>query len=191
MTKPTQYILLLILILINQFSIAEKTPINEMSIFQLPSVWINQNNQSLELKDLQGNVLVVVMIYTSCQAACPKLVAHMKNIYDQVSSKTKKEIKYLLVSIDPDTDTPEHLKEFAKKNNMLSDNWLFLTGSKENIRVFANVMGTKYKKISPLEFSHSNIISIFDDKGVLQYQQEGLHSDNSNTVKKIMELVMP
>ena len=43
---------------------------DEMSIFQLPSTWKTQNNETIEFKDFQGEVLVVVMIYTSCKAAC-------------------------------------------------------------------------------------------------------------------------
>ena len=46
----------------------------------------------------------------------------------------------------------------------------------------------KYKQISPIDFSHSNIISVFDEQGVLQHQQEGLGVDNEETVDQILEL---
>lgn len=164
------------------------TEFDEMSIFQLPSSWKNQNNETVEFKDFQGEVLVVVMIYTSCKAACPRLVADMRNIESKVSPEVSKAVKYILVSIDPETDTPERLKAFSIENQMDSEQWVFLQGSLENTREFANVLAVKYKEISPLDFSHSNIISVFNQKGVLEHQQEGLGVDNKATVDKIIEL---
>lgn len=162
---------------------------DEMSIFQLPSTWKTQNNETVEFKDFQGEVLVVVMIYTSCKAACPRLVADMRNIEAKVKSEANQPVKYILVSIDPETDTPERLKAFAIENQMDTEQWVFLQGSDENTREFANILAVKYKEISPIDFSHSNIISVFDQKGVLIHQQEGLGVDNKTTVDKIIELV--
>ena len=45
----------------------------------------------------------------------------------------------------------------------------------------------KYKKITPLDFSHSNIISVFNPEGVLVHQQEGLGVNNQETIAKIKE----
>ena len=39
-----------------------KTEIPELSIYNLPATWTTQDNKDIELKDLQGNVLVMVMI---------------------------------------------------------------------------------------------------------------------------------
>ncbi|MCG8332774.1 MAG: SCO family protein [Chitinophagales bacterium] len=157
----------------------------ETSIFNLTSKWNTQNKETIELKDLKGDVLVIVMIYTSCKAACPRLVADMRNIYASVNDKTT---KYILVSIDPETDTPERLKEFAIENQMDNNQWVFLQGTVEDVREFSNVLAVKYKRISPLDFSHSNIISVFDQQGVLVHQQEGLGVDNEETIAEIMAL---
>lgn len=157
----------------------------ETSIFNLTSKWRTQDADEIELKELRGDVLVVVMIYTTCKAACPRLVADMRNIHSAVDNNT---IKYILVSIDPENDTPERLKEFAKENKMDNEQWTFLQGTKEDVREFSNVLGMKYKKTSPIDFSHSNIISVFNKEGVLQHQQEGLGVDNSEIVMKILEL---
>lgn len=157
----------------------------ETSIFNLTSTWNTQNNKTIELKDLKGDVLVMVMIYTSCQSACPRLMADMRNIYASVEDKS---VKYVLISIDPTVDTPKRLKEVAIENQMDNEQWVFLQGTEESVREFANVLAVKYKKITPLDFSHSNIISVFDKDGVLYHQQEGLGVDNKETVAKIQEL---
>ena len=161
--------------------------ISEESIFNLTSKWTDQNNRTMELKELKGDVLVIVMIYTSCKAACPRLVADMRNIRKDVGESDN--VNYILVSIDPETDTPERLKEFAIENFMDDEHWTFLNGSVEDVREFANVLAMKYKSISPLDFSHSNIISVFNQSGELQFQQEGLGVDNKETVATVKGLI--
>lgn len=131
----------------------------------------------------------MVMIYTSCQSACPRLAADMRNIEKQIPADKKDNVTLVLVSIDPETDTPERLATFAKENKMESDKWVLLRGSEANTREFAAVLAVNYKKISPLDFSHSNIISVFDQGGELAHQQEGLGVNNKETIAKILELV--
>jgi len=157
------------------------------SIFNLSSKWNTEENETIELADLKGNVLVVVMIYTTCKAACPRLVADMRNIHDKVNDQT---VRYILVSIDPENDTPERLKAFAIENQMDGEEWTFLQGTVDDVREFSNVLAVKYKQISPLDFSHSNIITVFDENGILQHQQEGLGVDNSELVAEVKELVL-
>ena len=163
--------------------------ISELSIYNLPSKWTNQNNEEIQLKALKGDVLVMVMIYTSCQTACPRLVADMRGIEEQIPADKKEKVTLVFVSIDPETDTPQRLKEFAKENQMDSEKWVFLRGSAADTREFSAVLAVNYKKISPMDFSHSNIISVFDQEGELAYQQEGLGVNNKETVSKIIELV--
>ena len=164
-----------------------KKPISELSIYNLPEQWTTQNGKNIELKELRGKVLVMVMIYTSCKAACPRLVADMRNIEKKVPAELKDKVQYVLVSIDPETDTPERLKAFAKENQMDNEQWLFLRSNDEQTREFSAVLAVNYKKISPLDFSHSNIISVFNAEGELAFQQEGLGVNNDTTISKIKE----
>ena len=162
---------------------------SDMSIYNLPSTWTNQNGEELQIKDLQGDVLVMVMIYTTCKAACPRLVADMRNIEEKLPENTKGKVKMIFVSIDPETDTPERLKAFAKENLMDEEPWLFLRSTEANTREFAAVLAVNYKEISPINFSHSNIISVFNEKGELVFQQEGLGVNSDNTIKNIEQAV--
>lgn len=165
-----------------------KEEFNDLSIFNITSEWTTQYNEKIEFKDLQGSTLAVVMVYTACQTACPRLASDMRNIQQEVAKEGKKNVKYILVSIDPENDTPERLTQFGKDYQLEGDQWLFLRGTEETVREFANVVAVKYKQISPIDFSHSNIITVFDKEGVMQHQQEGLNVNNVETIEKIIEL---
>ena len=157
------------------------------SIFVLDSKWQNQDGQELQLKDLKGKNLVVVMIFTSCKTACPILVADMRKIASKIEPKKLKETTMLLISIDPENDTPKVLKAYAKEQKMEGEPWMFLRSDKESVRELANVLAVKYKKISPIVFSHSNIITVFNKNGEMVNQVEGTvkSEDVANTINSL------
>ena len=160
------------------------------SIFNLKGNWHTQNNETIALSALQGKTLVMVMIYTSCKAACPRLVAQMRDIESKMPTDKLDQINFVLVSIDPETDDPKRLKAFAIANNMNAPHWTFLQGTKTSVQEFANVLSVKYKQISPMDFSHSNIISVFNTKGELIHQQEGLGVNNKETITTIIKEIV-
>jgi protein SCO1/2 len=165
----------------------EVSPQHGESIFNLKSKWRTEEGEEITLNELKGKVLVTVMIYTTCKAACPRLVADMQNIERQIPEDKRGDVRYLLVSIDPVNDTPEKLKEFAIKNQMDGEQWTFLQGDEQSVREFANVLAVQYKEIEPMNFSHSNIITVFDKNGVMLHQQEGLAVDNQETIETIVK----
>jgi protein SCO1/2 len=162
--------------------------VDDMSIYHLPASWTTQHGDVVSFSDLEGDVLVVVMIYTSCPTACPRLVADMKQIESSVAQRVDSGVKYVLVSIDPEVDTPERMLEFSKEQGMDGDQWLFMQGTKSSVQEFANVLAVKYARISPTDFSHSNIISVFDKGGVMRLQVEGLGVDYSPLIDQVIEL---
>lgn len=129
------------------------------------------------------------MIYTSCKTACPILVADMKRIERQIRPAYFDKVSLVLVSIDPETDTPERLAEFAKTGGMDAPRWVFLRSNEAATQEFANVLSMKYKKISPVDFSHSNIISVFNPDGELILQEEGTGINAEKVAGKVNETV--
>ena len=164
-----------------------KIDLPDDSIYHLTSKWENQDGKFMQLDQLKGNVVVMVMIYTNCRTACPRLTADMRDIHNKVGNKHLKNMKYVLVSIDPEFDTPAKMKEYLNRYKFTGNEWLFLRSSEANTRELANVLAVKYKEISPIDFSHSNIISVFSKEGHLAYQKEGLNIDIDGTVSQIKE----
>lgn len=180
--------MLILMVSCKQDAVKKEKALPSDSIFHLTSTWQNRHSQSLQLNDLRGKTLVVVMIYSSCKAACPLLIADMKKIEKQIKPDLLKKTSLVLVSIDPQTDTPQHLDSFARKGNMDADHWVFLRSNEAATQEFANVLSMKYKKISPIDFSHSNIISVFNNDGELVMQEEGTGINTAGVAAKVNEL---
>ena len=161
------------------------------SIYNVESKWEKQDGSKISLVDFKGKVMVTAMIFTSCKTACPRLTAEMRNISKKVGKVNPDEIQYVLISIDPETDTPEVMTAYLKNNQFDEKEWTFIRSSEEDTRELANVMAIKYKEISPVEFSHSNIISVYAKDGTLAFQKEGLDENSeitANEIKKQLKL---
>jgi protein SCO1/2 len=88
----------------------------------------NIDGKKVSLGDLRGKVALVSFIFTTCTTGCLVVTAKMKDV-----QKAFKDKPFSLVSIsfDPSHDTPEALREYAKRFNVDLSNWFFLTGPPE------------------------------------------------------------
>lgn len=143
------------------------------SIYQLESTWTNQHGESLRLGALAGQVVVLAMVYTHCDFACPRIIADIRRIRDQVQAEPD-EIELVLVSIDPERDTVERLRDFGEKTGLTRQGWVLLRGSQADVRELAAVFGVQYRKTTATDFAHSNIISVLNRRGEIAHQQKGL-----------------
>lgn len=161
---------------------------SENSIFLLDGEWKSENNKNVEWNSLKGTNYVVTMIFTSCTYACPVIVNDMKKVEAELSGRELDKVKFLLVSIDPERDTPKALMNFAKQHSLDLNRWQLLTSDKSNVSDVAAVLGIKYKKEADGSFSHSNIITVLNKEGEIQLQHFGLNKNVSDVVEAIKNL---
>ena len=182
--------LLYILLAMASLSCSKKNEeISPDSIYNVSSKWEKQDGKTITFSDMKGKVLVTAMIFTSCKTACPRLTAEMRTISQKVGKTNPEDIQYVLISIDPKTDTPQVMKAYLDTNKFDEKQWTFIRSNEDDTRELAYVMAVKYKEISPIEFSHSNIISVYSKKGTLAYQKEGLDSGDDDLVKEIKKQI--
>ncbi len=157
------------------------------SIFQIPDTFETQDGLPRTLSMFAGRPTVVGMVFTHCGYACPRLTTDMKNIADSLHARGD-EINFLLVSFDTKRDTPARLKVFAKELE-LDEKWTLLHGNKDAVRTLSILLNVQYEEDTDGNFAHSNIISVLDKEGVLQYSKEGLEADHSETIGMIRQMI--
>lgn len=155
------------------------------SIYNLDAEWTSESNNKFKLSELKGNPVFLTMFFADCVYACPILVNDMKRIEDSIKKENPKNFKYVLVSINPEKDTPEVLKQYAIDHKLDFKKWILLNGNDDDVIELAALLGIKYKKISDRNFSHSNIITLLNRSGEIAFQQTGLNQDLS----KISEVI--
>ncbi len=150
---------------------------SDASIYQLESVWKNQFGKKIKLNIFLGKKVILAMFYTRCTTACPVIVNEMQRLQAVIPHNYLNNYQFVLVSIDPNNDTTERLRQYAEARNLNPRNWTLITGSKYEIAKLAQIIGFKYKENRSGMFTHSNLITFINQKGEIQNQSEGLNQN--------------
>lgn len=152
------------------------------SLYQLESTWETQDGTKIQLRDLSGPVQIVGLMFTRCKAICPTLVLDMKSIQKQISWLRRREVHFLLVSIDPERDTPEKMKDYMGKMGLDQSAWTFVRSKPEDLTDLASLLGVKIAPLPDGGFSHTRIITVLGPNGQVKYQDANVAENASNFV---------
>jgi protein SCO1/2 len=81
---------------------------------------------------LKGKTVVINAFFTTCTSVCPPMNRNMEKIQNALGDRLGKDVFLVSISVDPETDTPPRLKEYAEKFHA-KPGWFFLTGKKQNV----------------------------------------------------------
>jgi protein SCO1/2 len=101
---------------------------------RMPDVPVrDQNGRQLKFySDLvKGKTVAINFIFTTCTTICPSLTATFRRVQQDLATRAP-DVQLISVSVDPITDTPERLRDFATRFKA-GPGWTFVTGDKADI----------------------------------------------------------
>jgi protein SCO1 len=98
-----------------------------MSEFELTE----RSGKTVTSDDLKGKPYVVSFFFTTCPSIC---VQQNQKVQELQSAFEGKDVRFVSISVDPETDDPEKLREYAARFKADPDQWLFMTGDLTYIR---------------------------------------------------------
>lgn len=90
---------------------------------------------------LKGRLVVLSMMYTHCDEACPLITEQLKKISQAIGPGFGKDIVFIAISSDPARDTPAALKAYAAKHKTEGPGWIYLTGRKADVDTILKKLG--------------------------------------------------
>jgi protein SCO1/2 len=149
---------------------------NLYTVMKVPDFQLtDQNNKKVTDKDMLGKVYLVEFFFSRCPTICPVMNTNMRAIEEQINDP---EFGIVSISIDPENDTPELLKEHADRIGVKSPDWHFLTGNRDYIGKLADqfniYVGNKEDESENL--NHSGMIALVDKEGNIRcrYNKENM-----------------
>ena len=115
---------------------------------------VDSNGNTIEFNSYAGNVVVLAFGYTSCADICPFTLGYLKQLYNKLSSEEQQKVRMLFVTVDPEYDTPEHLKAFLGHFN---EDFIGISGSKEQTDYIVSLYQAEYNQLSALGIPTENI----------------------------------
>jgi protein SCO1/2 len=128
------------------------------------------HGQTVTKADLLGKPWVACFIFTRCAGPCPRVSEQMQILQNRLKGI---DVRLVSFSVDPDRDTPEDLRKYAKVYKADPERWWFLTGDKETIfrlirKSFRTIVDDDPKQIPGFEVIHSIEIMYVDAGGVVR-----------------------
>ena len=103
---------------------------------------LDQNGRKIHFyTDLVKDQTVVInFIFTTCTTICPPLGATFARVQRELGDKVGRDVRFISISVDPATDTPERLKAWGAKFKA-GDGWTLLTGNKPQVDELLRALG--------------------------------------------------
>ncbi len=102
---------------------------------------INHDREPLNAASFKDKWTFIYVGYTFCPDACPMALTTLNQLSTLLDKQPHQQAETLLVSVDPERDTPEHMKNYVKYFN---DGFSAATGTPEAIQHFADQVNAVY-----------------------------------------------
>jgi len=113
-----------------------------ISLSKIPDIPVyDQDGRRLNFYSdlIKGKIVAINFIFTTCTTICPPLTATFRRVQQDLTQE-RLPVQLVSISVDPVTDTPERLREFAAKFKA-APGWTFVTGNKSEIDSLLRALG--------------------------------------------------
>lgn len=124
--------------------------------------WLDDGGRQRSLRELPGRVVVLSMFFCSCSYACPTTLARMQGL-ERAFAERAIDARFVLVTLDPTNDTPQHLAAF-RRHHGLSPSWTLLTGTLEQTRALSRALALHRAEDATHILHDARIFILRDDR---------------------------
>src|SRR5262245_39763808 len=153
----------------------------------LPALWpvpayqlVDQEGKTRTPEELRGSVWVADFIFTSCKSICPVLTAKLVQVQRAIPDAR---LKFVSFSVDPERDTPEALRAYARRWAPDEARWTLLATTKESLAKLTKGMKTFVEpQADPDATIHSGELFLIDEQGRVR----GLYSTDGDSFEQLV-----
>ena len=155
---------------------AAGAPLPRDSVYQLDVTLTTHEGRRQPWSSHRGKPQLVSMFYTSCQYICPLIVDAGKAVERELGPNQRKRLGIVLISMDPETDTPAALRSVVEKRRLDPTRWTLASPERAQVRAVAGVLGIRYRELADGEFNHTSALVLLDSQGRVLARTERMGS---------------
>ena len=155
----------------------------------------DQQGESFGSEDLLGHVWIATFIFTRCAATCPAQTAQFGRLQRELKDHEPwNGVRLVSISVDPEHDTPDVLRTYAKAAGADAKHWRFLTGTRDAIWKLSKqgfklpVSGSMNNRGQPIV--HSQRFILVDQTARIRGYYDGLLDTHIAKLKRHLDEVL-
>jgi len=132
------------------------------------------NGKPFGNEDLRGHVYVANFFFTRCQSICPTVMKSMAALQQRYGDAGLDAVRLVSITVDPEFDTPERLREAEVRYGVDPARWTLLTGAPRAVRDLAE-KGFEVAMSEPgvsaggaIDIAHTGKLLLIDPRGDLR-----------------------
>ena len=163
-------------------------PLSQQKRSELPEIkqaprfsGVSQQAKTVESASMQGSVWLAYFFFTSCGGPCPAMNARVEALQKEFTTSN---VKFVGISVDPETDTPKALAAYAARFHADSTRWQLLQMPMDSVKSVA-VQGfllAQGKDDDPN--LHSTRFVVVDKRGMIRGYFDGLDENEIPKLRK-------
>lgn len=166
---------------------------NNIPDFKVPAYqFINQDSLTVDNSFTDGKIWVAHYFFTTCPTICPAMISGMSDVQEQF--KNNSELRIVSFTVDPKTDTPEVLKNYAENRGIDTQQWQLATGDKKLLYRFARkglFIEATDGDGGANDFIHSEKLVLIDSNNRIRGYYDGTESSDIklliNDIQRLLE----
>ena len=140
------------------------------SLYQLELQLTDQSSRAQQFDLYRGQPTLVTMFYGSCPMACPLLIDTLRAVENALVPEERARMRVLMVSIDPERDTPQALAALAKQRRIDLQRWTLARADADDVRMLGAALNTQYRRLPSGEYNHTSVITLLGRDGQMLKQ---------------------
>ena len=135
------------------------------SLYQLQVPLQSQAGEAIGFDRWRGQPVLVSMFYASCGFVCPTLIRNVQRLEEQLAPPARARLRVLMITLDPERDTPAALATLAAEHHADLARWNFARAGAGDVRKLAALLGIQYRQLPSGDFNHATVITLLDGEG--------------------------
>lgn len=132
-----------------------------------PFTLVDHTGATVTEQTYRGKAMLIYFGYTYCPDICPYSLQLLAIALDQLSEAERAQFQPILITVDPERDTPEALAQYVS-SNAFPDGLVGLTGTQEQVAEAAQAYRVAYRRAGEGDdylMDHSSIVFLMNSEG--------------------------
>jgi protein SCO1/2 len=172
------------------YIVINKAEMSRVSLPQFTSVpefnFLDQNEEVFDLNRLKGKISLIDFFFTRCKGPCPIMSSNMSQLYSYYAENEK--VQIVSISVDPEYDTFEALKQYAVDHNVTDDRWNFIRNDIESVIDLCE--NGFLLPAEGLPGNHSTKFALVDETGMIRGYYSGTDNKSIEQIKSDIALLL-